>query len=192
MATSTEPAGAPRFSIVVPCHKMRAWLRPCLDSILGQSFGDFEVVGVNDASPDDSGRILDEYAAVDPRVRVVHLTENVGLGLARNAGLKECRGEYVLFLDSDDVYLPGSLAAISDRIDETGRPDIMMFDYERIFWDGRVIRNQRHDAFAREGDGVFTAAERPVFLTFLEVVWNKACRRDFLTVNGFAFTAGYY
>jgi CDP-glycerol glycerophosphotransferase (TagB/SpsB family)/glycosyltransferase involved in cell wall biosynthesis len=192
MVASTESAGAPRFSIVVPCHNMRAWLRPCLDSILGQSFSDFEVVAVNDASPDDSGRILGEYAAADPRVRVVHLTENVGLGLARNAGLKECRGEYVLFLDSDDVYLPGSLAAISDRIDETDRPDIIMFDYERIFWDGRVIRNQRHDAFAREGDGIFTAAERPVFLTFLEVVWNKACRRDFLTLHGFAFTAGYY
>jgi CDP-glycerol glycerophosphotransferase (TagB/SpsB family) len=192
MAATTDSAGVPRFSIVVPYHNVRAWLRPCLDSVLGQSFTDFEIIGVDGASTDGSGRILDEYAASDPRVRAIHLTEDIGLGLTRNEGLKACRGEYVLFLDADDVYLPGSLEAISTRIDQTDRPDIVMFDYERIFWDGKVVRNQRHDAFAREGDGVFTAAERPVFLTFLEVVWNKACRRDFLTLHGFAFTAGYY
>ncbi|GAA1577085.1 MULTISPECIES: bifunctional glycosyltransferase/CDP-glycerol:glycerophosphate glycerophosphotransferase [Kribbella] len=183
---------APKFSIVVPCHASRAWLRPCLDSVLGQSFTDFEVIGVDDAAPDGSGRILDEYAAADPRVRVLHLDENVGLGPARNAGLKECRGEYVLFLDADDTYSAGSLAAIAGRIDDTDRPDIVMFDYERIFWDGRVLGSQRHDAFAREGAGVFTAAERPIFLTFLEVVWNKAYRRAFLTRHGFAFTSGFY
>ncbi|MEU8226103.1 CDP-glycerol glycerophosphotransferase family protein [Kribbella sp. NPDC048915] len=186
----------PRFSIVVPCHASRAWLRPCLDSVLGQSFTDFEVIGVDDADPEGSGRILDEYAAADPRVRVVHLDENVGLGLARNAGLKQCCGEYVLFLDADDIYLPGSLEAIGARIDSAtthrGRPDIVMFDYERIFWDGRVLGSQRHDAFAREGAGVFTAAERPIFLTFLELVWNKAYRREFLTRHGFAFTSGFY
>ncbi|TDD46160.1 glycosyltransferase [Kribbella antibiotica] len=182
----------PKFSIVVPCHASRAWLRPCLDSVLSQSFTDFEVLGVDDADADGSGRILDEYAAADPRVRVLHLEENVGLGPARNAGLKECRGQYVLFLDADDLYRPGSLEAIARRIDDTGQPDIVLFDYERVFWDGRVVGNQRHDAFAREGAGVFTAAERPIFLTFLEVVWNKACRRDFLTRHGFAFTAGFY
>ncbi|MGW5193163.1 bifunctional glycosyltransferase/CDP-glycerol:glycerophosphate glycerophosphotransferase [Kribbella sp. NPDC004138] len=182
----------PRFSIVVPCHGSRAWLRPCLDSVLGQSFSDFEVIGVDDADPDGSGRILDEYAAADPRVRALHLEENIGLGPARNAGLKECRGEYVLFLDADDEYLPGSLEAIATRIDNARQPDIVMFDYERIYWDGRVLGSQRHDAFAREGAGVFTAAERPIFLTFLEVVWNKAHRREFLTRHGFAFTSGFY
>lgn len=182
----------PKFSIVVPCHASRAWLRSCLDSVLSQSFTDFEIIGVDDADLDGSGRILDEYAAADPRVRVLHLDENVGLGLARNAGLKECRGDYVLFLDADDLYLPGSLESIATRIDATDRPDILLFDYERIFWDGRVVRNQRHDAFAGHGAGVFTAAERPIFLTFLEVVWNKACRRDFLTRHGFAFTTGFY
>jgi len=196
MVASTESGspvdGVPRFSIVVPCYRVRAWLRPCLDSVLAQSAGDFEIIAVDDASPDDSGRILDEYAAADPRVRVVRRTENGGPGEARNAGLAECRGEYVLFLDADDTMLPGSLEAIDGRIAETGEPDIVMFDYERVFWDGKMLRSLRHDAFAREGYGVFTAAERPVFLTFLEVVWNKAYRRDFLQGNGFTFSSGYY
>ncbi|MGC4943673.1 bifunctional glycosyltransferase/CDP-glycerol:glycerophosphate glycerophosphotransferase [Kribbella sp. DT2] len=190
MASSTD--SAPRFSIVVPCHNVRPWLRPCLDSVLGQSFTDFEVIAVDAASADGTGRILAEYTAADPRVRTITLTEDIGLGPTRNAGLKLCRGDYVLFLDADDLYTPGSLQALAQRIDATDRPDLLIFDYERIFWDGRVVRNQRHDAFAREGEGVFTAAERPVFLTFLELVWNKACRRDFLTLHGFAFTAGYY
>src|SRR5438445_12869893 len=125
---------APKFSIVVPCHASRAWLRPCLDSVLGQSFTDFEVIGVDDADPDGSGRVLDEYAAADPRVRVLHQDENLGLGPARNVGLKACRGEYVLFLDADDTYSAGSLAAIAGRIDDTDRPAIVMFDYARIFW----------------------------------------------------------
>lgn len=190
--SGTQRTGVPRFSVVIPCHDRRAWLRPCLDSVLGQSFGDFEVIGVDDASTDGSGAILAEYAAADPRLTVVQLTENVGPGPARNTGLRHCRGEYVLFLDADDLFRPGALGAIADLIDRTERPDIVVYDYERVFWDGRVGRNLRHDAFARDGDGVFTAAERPVFLTFLEVVWNKAYRRDFLALHGFAFAPGWY
>ncbi len=182
----------PRFSVVVPCHRVRAWLRPCLDSVLSQSYGDLELIAVDDASPDDSGAILDEYAAADPRVRVLHLAENVGRGLARNAGLRLCEGDYVLFLDADDTMLPGSLDAIARRISETREPDVVMFDYERAWWDGRLVRNRRHEAFAREGSGVFTAAQRPVFLTFIEVAWNKAYRRSFLDSHALTFTPGYY
>ncbi|MFC0627659.1 bifunctional glycosyltransferase/CDP-glycerol:glycerophosphate glycerophosphotransferase [Kribbella deserti] len=196
MVASTDSGavadGAPRFSIVVPCYAQRAWLRPCLDSILGQSFGDFEVVAVNDASPDFTADLLSEYAAADPRVQVVTLPENAGTGRARNAGLARCRGEYVLFLDCDDTMQPGSLEAISARIATTDQPDILLFDYERVFWNGNVVRSVQHEAFAREGNGVFTAVERPVFLTFLEVVWNKAYRRQFLHGHGFSFTPGLY
>src|ERR1044071_6150339 len=105
MASSTD--SAPRFSIVVPCHNVRPWLRPCLDSVLGQSFTDFEVIAVDGASSDGTDRILTEYAVADPRVRAITLTEDIGLGPTRNAGLKECRGDYVLFLDADDLYTPG-------------------------------------------------------------------------------------
>ncbi|MET9871327.1 glycosyltransferase family 2 protein, partial [Streptomyces sp. NPDC006386] len=113
----------PRFSIIVPVYKVQGFLRECLDSVLGQSYGDFEVIAVDDRSPDGSGAILDEYAARDARVRVLHLPENVGLGRARNAGLAEAAGDYVLFLDSDDHYTPGLLAAVAARLETTGDPD---------------------------------------------------------------------
>ena len=82
-----------RFSIVLPVYNVRAYLRECLDSILGQSFGDFELIAVDDRSPDHSGETLDEYADADPRMHVIHLAENVGLGLAREAGIAQATGD---------------------------------------------------------------------------------------------------
>src|SRR3954452_24536762 len=99
MALGTVPS----FSIVIPCHASGAWLRPCLDSVLGQSFTDFEVIGGDDADADGSGRILDEYRAPYPRLRLSHLCEKVVVGPALRSALKECCGDYVLFLDADDL-----------------------------------------------------------------------------------------
>ena len=97
----------PTFSIVVPVHNVRAYLRECLDSILGQSFGDFELIAIDDASPDGSGDVLDEYAAADDRVMVRHLPKNVGLGAARDVGIDAASGRYLLFVDGDDTLTHG-------------------------------------------------------------------------------------
>ena len=181
-----------RFSIVLPVYNVRAYLRQCLDSILSQSFGDFELIAVDDASPDHSGAILDEYAKTDPRLRVIHLAKNVGLGLAREAGIAEATGEYLLFVDSDDYMTPGSLEAISRRIDETDRPDIVVFDYARKYWSRRTVRNRLAHLLAQTGPDVFTIDERPKLLTMLQVVWNKAYRRDFVVERELRFNPGYY
>ncbi|MET8692643.1 CDP-glycerol glycerophosphotransferase family protein [Streptomyces bauhiniae] len=181
----------PRFSVIVPCFKVQGFLRECLDSVLGQSFGDLEVIAVDDRSPDGCGAILDEYAARDPRVKVLHLPENVGLGRARNAGMPHATGDYLLFLDSDDTLTPGALAAVAGRLAETEDPDVLVFDYARTYWWGGTRRNVLAQVLAA-GDGTFTAAERPEILDLLMVVWNKVYRRDFVTRHGFAFPPGYY
>ncbi|MFH9401495.1 CDP-glycerol glycerophosphotransferase family protein [Streptomyces sp. NPDC017638] len=180
----------PRFSVIVPCYKVQGFLRECLDSVLGQSFGDFELIAVDDRSPDGCGAILDEYAGRDSRVKVLHLPENVGLGMARNAGLPHATGDYLLFLDSDDTLTPGALRAVADRLAETADPDVLVFDYARTYWWGGTRRNVLAHLLAREE--VFTAAEYPQILDLLMVVWNKAYRRDFVTEHGFAFPPGYY
>jgi CDP-glycerol glycerophosphotransferase (TagB/SpsB family)/glycosyltransferase involved in cell wall biosynthesis len=181
-----------RFSIVLPVYNVRAYLRDCVDSILSQSFGDFELIAVDDHSPDHSGEILDEYAAIDPRVEVIHLKKNVGLGLAREAGIAAATGEYLLFVDSDDLMAAGSLAAISARIDATDAPDIVVFDYSRQYWNRVLQRNTLAELLAAPGPKVFTIDERPELLTLLMVVWNKAYRREFITAGGFHFPKGYY
>ncbi|OIK27191.1 bifunctional glycosyltransferase/CDP-glycerol:glycerophosphate glycerophosphotransferase [Streptomyces malaysiense] len=182
----------PRFSVIVPCYQVQAYLRECLDSVLAQSCRDLEVIAVDDRSPDDCGAILDEYAARDPRVKVLHLPENVGLGRARNAGLPHATGDYLFFLDSDDTLTPGALAAIADRLAESGDPDVLVFDYARTYWWGGTRRNALAEVLAEAGPDTFTAAGYPRILDLLMVVWNKVYRREFVAAEGFTFPPGYY
>ena len=91
----------PKVSVIVPVYKAEKYLRKCVDSILAQTFRDFEVLLVDDGSPDKSGEICEEYAKKDPRVRVFH-KENGGVSSARNKGIDEARGEWVTFVDADD------------------------------------------------------------------------------------------
>ena len=92
------------FSIVIPIYNVAPYLRECLDSVLAQTFGDWEAICVDDGSTDGSGAILDEYAAADMRFRVVH-QPNKGVCAARNVALDKARGEWIGFLDADDVWL---------------------------------------------------------------------------------------
>lgn len=89
------------ISIIVPVYKVEKYLARCVDSILGQSYKNFELVLVDDGSPDNCGKICDEYAKKDCRVKVVH-KKNGGLGSARNAGMDRAKGDYYIFVDSDD------------------------------------------------------------------------------------------
>ncbi|MGW2708253.1 bifunctional glycosyltransferase/CDP-glycerol:glycerophosphate glycerophosphotransferase [Streptomyces sp. NPDC001356] len=182
----------PRLSLVIPVYKVQGYLTECLDSVLGQDYTDFEVIAVDDCSPDGSGAILDEYAERDARIHVIHLTENVGLGRARNAGMEKVQGDYVLFLDSDDTLTDGALRAIADRLEAAGDPEILVYDYARSYWDGRVRPNQRAELLQPDGPEAFPLAERPKLLDLLQIVWNKAYRRDFVLRHELTFPPGYY
>lgn len=89
------------ISVIVPVYKVEPYLRQCIDSILAQTYTDFELILVDDGSPDNCGAICDEYAKHDDRIRVIH-QENGGLSAARNTGIDAARGEYLTFIDSDD------------------------------------------------------------------------------------------
>lgn len=182
----------PRFSIIVPVFKVQGFLHECIDSVLGQSYPDFEVIAVDDRSPDGCGAILDEYAERDARVRVLHLPENVGLGRARNAGLAEARGDYVLFLDSDDFYTPGLLAAVAERLTGAEDPDILVFDHVRTHWWGRGGRSEASELLARAGLDTFDLRTSPEYARLFLVAWNKAYRRDFFQGHGLQYAPGLY
>lgn len=91
----------PLLTVIVPVYNTAPWLRRCLDSLVGQTYRNLEIICVNDGSTDASGAILDEYAARDARIKVIH-QENAGVSVARNRGLDAATGEYVTFVDSDD------------------------------------------------------------------------------------------
>lgn len=103
------------ISVIVPVYKAEKYLHRCVDSILAQSCSDFELLLIDDGSPDNSGAICDEYAAKDSRVRVFH-KENGGVSSARNLGLDNARGEWITFCDSDDYVTSDWLSAYDDAI----------------------------------------------------------------------------
>ncbi|MER5430747.1 CDP-glycerol glycerophosphotransferase family protein [Streptomyces sp. NPDC002588] len=182
----------PRFSVIVPVYKVQAYLHECLESVLSQSWTDLELIAVDDRSPDACGEIIDEFAVRDPRVRAVHLPRNGGLGRARNAGMAVAAGDYLLFLDSDDTLAPGALRAIAGRLKDTGEPDVLVYDHELTFWDGRAERNKFAAQLAEQGPVPFRLEDRPGLLRVLMVAWNKACRREFVQRTGLTFPPGFY
>lgn len=108
-----------KYSVIVPVYKVEAVLPRCIDSILSQTEPDFELILIDDGSPDRSGEICDEYAQKDPRIKVIH-QENGGVSRARNAGLDIAQGEYIIFVDSDDYidnnFLEGVASSCADLI----------------------------------------------------------------------------
>ena len=98
----------PKVSIIVPVFKAEKYLRQCIESILAQTFTDWECILVNDGSPDRSGAICDEYAARDARIRVIHKA-NGGVSSARNVALGRMTGKWLTVVDSDDNHYPNGL-----------------------------------------------------------------------------------
>ena len=92
----------PKLSIIVPFYKAEKYVKKCIDSILNQSFKDFELIVINDASPDNTLLILKEYQSIDSRIKIINHTNNLGVAEARNSGLKVSNGDYIGFVDQDD------------------------------------------------------------------------------------------
>lgn len=115
-----------KVSIIVPVYNVEKYLPKCVDSILSQTYYDFELLLVDDGSPDSSGNICEDYAQKDSRVRVIH-QDNQGLGGARNTGISVAKGEYVLFVDSDD-YVHPQLLEKTLSVAETEDCDVVMFN----------------------------------------------------------------
>ena len=103
------------FSIIIPVYNVESYLRECLDSVLAQTFDDWEAVCVNDGSTDGSASILEEYAVQDTRFKVI-VQPNGGLSAARNTGLNNAQGDYILFLDSDDWLEPDAMQTLADHM----------------------------------------------------------------------------
>lgn len=142
-----------KISVIVPVYKVEAYLPPCIESILGQTYTNLEILLVDDGSPDSCGTICDDYAKADPRIRVIH-KQNGGLSDARNAALDQMTGDFVTFVDSDDTIRPDMIERLlagftSDEIDcvccstaitdEDGRELYCLVHTEDLLLDGREM-----------------------------------------------------
>ncbi len=128
----------PAISIIIPVYNVEKYLRRCLDSVLNQTFQDWQAICVNDGSPDNSAAILEEYAEKDSRFVVV-TKENGGLSDARNAGMKHATGDYIMYLDSDDFIHPQTME-IAHYLAQRDGSDIVSFTYDRIYRPQLMVR----------------------------------------------------
>lgn len=126
------------ISVILPVYNTAGFLGQCMDSVLGcDRRVELEVILVDDGSTDGSGALCDDYAARDGRVRVLH-KGNGGASSARNAGIRAARGEYLLFVDSDDSVRPGALAEIARRTKAEGERDVILLTADRVLKNGSV------------------------------------------------------
>ncbi len=125
-----------KISVLTAVYNTEPYLRQCLDSLRRQTMTDAEFICIDDASTDGSGRILDQYAALDTRFRIIHLTENKGLAAARNAGLQVAQGECILTLDSDDWLSDDTLQSAYDSLAQHPDADIALLRLHFVQPDG--------------------------------------------------------
>lgn len=182
----------PRHSIVVPAYNTAGAIGRCIDSIIAQSYGDWELIVVDDGSTDATAAIIDTYAATDGRIRALHIA-NGGVSAARNVGIEHARGEYIMFVDSDDWIEPDYLRQVEMHRNDDA--DIYMMgitlDYtgndETIYY-SEIKGAPRHIHFT--ADGLYDNIGYMIKTMNMESACLKSYRRKFLQEHGIRFRAG--
>ena len=165
------------ISVTVPVYNVAAYLRRSVDSLLGQTYRNLEILLVDDGSTDDCPALCDEYAAKDPRVRVIH-KKNGGLASARNAGITAATGTYLAFLDSDDWLDPDCYERMLSAL-RTFHADVAVCRYRQVY-DDHVEDESRDLAYVGSlEEGLRHYVEETPQIQIQNAAWNKLYRRDF-------------
>ena len=171
------------FSVIIPVYNVENYLRGCVDSVLAQSCKDYEIILVDDGSTDSSSLICDEYGSAYADVcKVIH-QQNTGLGGARNTGVQNAVGDYIVFLDSDDAVSPDMLATLKKSIREFSA-DMYIFDMQVVREDKSVIETVKENYPLNR---IFTLEKFPSLLLGSPVACNKVYRRSFYLSSGIFF-----
>ncbi|MBQ3418149.1 MAG: glycosyltransferase [Ruminococcus sp.] len=180
-----------KLSIVIPSYNSIKYLSPCVDSVLSQTFEDYEIILVDDGASDGSEKLCDEYAALYPDISVIH-QENAGASAARNAGLKAAQGEYVHFIDSDDLLSGKDVYQKLSKQALDGRNEIVFFRRER-FVEGvgeiDAVQPEYHIDGLFQGD-VLGHVLREKYQMTMTCPVNKIFLRSFLLQNDLFLRVG--
>ncbi len=175
-----------KLSIIIPVYKVEKYIRKCLNSCLRQDVppAEYEIVAVNDGSPDECGEILNEYKGIYENLKVV-TQSNQGLSIARNNGLKCAEGEYVWFVDSDDWIEENCLKGICESLDK--KPDILQLSYQKVYEiDHTVVK-----VYGKFGADVVMSGKDVILSGGLpSAAQFSIYRRDFLLSNDLKFADG--
>lgn len=164
-------------SIIIPVYNTEEYLPKCLDSVLSQTFTNFECILVEDGSTDSSGKICDDYASFDTRFKVIHQKKS-GVSNARNVGLAIATGKWIAFVDSDDWIEPDMLE-VAIGAAEKAEADIIQWNY---ITEGGKIQNK-----VPLKDGFFQTNEKKELPCWFSMIWSRLYSRSLLTDNGIIF-----
>lgn len=174
-----------KFSIIIPAYNVADYLPACLDSVLQQDFSDYEIILIDDGSTDSTGQICDEYQ--NSKIRVIH-QQNAGLSEARNSGVKIATGEYLIFLDGDDLLTHNALTQIADALASYQQPiDLLRFQCQDLLPNGTTIPRAETGFPPMPGLAAFPLLMR---FYYTENAWLYAYRTDFFKSNHFAYAQG--
>lgn len=180
-----------KISYIIPVYKVEAYLRECVESLTCQTYKDFEIILVDDGSPDGCPALCDQLATEDERIKVLHKL-NGGLSDARNYGLLHAQGDYIIFVDSDDFWQHDDSLQKLVEVLERERVDILCFNTSYYYEDTNTYRN-----WAPFPDAILSPSTPSVFLIEMQKArtlpmsaWSKICRREFLVENDIFFIKG--
>ena len=166
-----------RFSIIIPVFNVEKYIRACLDSIVAQTFQDYEVILVNDVTQDNSASIAQEYVDRDPaRFRLLHHETNQGAGGARNTGMASARGDFLVFADADDTLRQDMLEGLDQKLREY-HCDVLLLDYARVYDSGKTELNHLWGLPA----GLYDENAEKIYLRSTAQSWNKVVSRRLQT-----------
>lgn len=170
----------PKYSIIIPVYNVEKYIKKCLDSVFNQSYKDYEVIVVNDGTKDNSMDIVKDYD-----VKVINQT-NQGLSAARNNGVKHAKGEYIIFIDSDD-YIEKDLLKEIDKA-TNNNPDVIRYQIQEVYEENNEIKEFNEQSF-EDKTGV-EAFEHISKYHFVENAWAYAFKREYYQNNKFEFKVG--
>jgi glycosyltransferase involved in cell wall biosynthesis len=179
--------GPPRVSVVVPVHNTESFLERCLRSVMAQTQDDIEILVVDDCSPDNSAAIVERLMREDPRMRLIRHEQNLGLGGARNTGVREARSEWIATVDSDDYIRPRMIEALFDGT-LGGRFDVVCCGFDRIDEEGALL--SYHHRRIETVDPILPATD--IISLTNPAQWNKLIRRSLFLDHGIEFPRGTY
>lgn len=180
------------ISVIIPVYNVENYIDECIQSVLTQNFANMEVLCVEDGSSDDSLQRLKMLARKDSRIRIIVHDTNKGLSEARNTGLRQAKGKYVLFVDSDDCLVSNAVKSLYDKAEENC-VDIVYFDYIK-FYDSGFKKKGSNKRIWKKYDGLYTGKEFFCMMLKDEQYKCEACRqflrRDFLVEHQITFLPG--
>ena len=168
-----------KFSIIIPIYNVEEFIKECLDSVMSQTFKDYEVIAVNDGTKDNSMDIVKKY-----KVKIIN-QENGGLSSARNTGVKHAKGEYIIFLDSDDTIERDLLKKLDTATKD--KPDIVRFQIQELYDDKTKKEFQERGFDTCSGVEAFS---KICTYHFVENAWCYAIKRDYYLKEKFKFAKG--